>query len=515
MMHESVLPIQCEVDEHRAALTPRAGLLPYLELMAKLRLWEQADHLVGAGGGDQGWTDGQHVASVVLLNLTGGQYVEDLTRLEGDSGLGAMVRQAEVHGLRGEERRRFRQRHRKGRRRSFPSVSAMRRYLERCHDPSQEEARAEALARGVKAFIPEANEHLRGLRSLNSRVVASVQSWAPVSDATLDMDATLVESHKREALYCYKHYRGYQPLNVWWSEQQMVVHSEFRDGNVPAGYEQLRVLTEALDKLPAGVGKVYLRSDSAGYQWDLLKYCAEGKNERFGVIEFAVACDVEDAFKRAVSEIAEEAWQPLLRDVDGMRLETGQQWAEVCFVPNEVGRKKGGAQYRFVAIRELLGQLELPGIEVRQRELPFPTMRYADGRKYKLFGLVTNREVPGDELIWWLRQRCGKSEEAHDIMKRDLAGGTLPSGLFGANAAWWQMMLLALNIHSALKRLALGAAWVSRRMKAVRFGLIDVVGRLVRHARRLTVRLAGDRDTVGRIIDARKRIYALSHPPPG
>jgi len=54
------------------------------------------------------------------------------------------------------------------------------------------------------------------------------------------------------------------------------VHSEFRDGNVPAGYEQLRVLEEAARLLPAGVTKLYLRSDTAGYQHDLLKYCAEG-----------------------------------------------------------------------------------------------------------------------------------------------------------------------------------------------------------------------------------------------
>jgi hypothetical protein len=30
-----------------------------------------------------------------------------------------------------------------------------------------------------------------------------------------------------------------------------------------------------------------MRSDSAGCQWDLLRYCAEGQSERFGVIDFA------------------------------------------------------------------------------------------------------------------------------------------------------------------------------------------------------------------------------------
>lgn len=62
----------------------------------------------------------------------------------------------------------------------------------------------------------------------------------------------------------------------------------FRDGNVNAGFEQERVLQEALACLPPGVEKVFLRSDTAGYQVDLLRSCAEGHNERFGVIEFAI-----------------------------------------------------------------------------------------------------------------------------------------------------------------------------------------------------------------------------------
>ena len=71
-------------------------------------------------------------------------------------------------------------------------------------------------------------------------------------------------------------------------------------------------------------------------------------------------------------------------------------------------------------------------------------------------GIVTNREIPGDELISWYRERCGKSEEAHSIIKEDLAGGKFPSGLFGANAAWWQIMILAHNLNVAMKRLVLG-----------------------------------------------------------
>jgi hypothetical protein len=67
-----------------------------------------------------------------------------------------------------------------------------------------------------------------------------------------------------------------------------MLFSEFRDGNVPADYDLLRPFKPALDLVPSGVNKVCLRSDAAAYVVELLKYCAEGKSERFGAIEFAV-----------------------------------------------------------------------------------------------------------------------------------------------------------------------------------------------------------------------------------
>ena len=82
-----------------------------------------------------------------------------------------------------------------------------------------------------------------------------VQSRSPQTEATLDMDATLVETRKHEALPSYKKYRAYQPLITYWSEAELIVHSEFRDGNVPAGHQQLRVLVEALEPSACGGGQ--------------------------------------------------------------------------------------------------------------------------------------------------------------------------------------------------------------------------------------------------------------------
>ena len=46
---------------------------------------------------------------------------------------------------------------------------------------------------------------------------------------------------------------------------------------------------------------------------------------------------------------------------------------------------------------------------------------------YKVFGMIINMDWEGEKLIYWLHERCGKSEKAHAVMKDDLAGGKLPS----------------------------------------------------------------------------------------
>ena len=228
------------------------------------------------------------------------------------------------------------------------------------------------------------------------------------------------------------------------------------------------------------------------------------------MIEFCVGVDVMPEFKAAVKEVEEDGWHDLHRTEEEHRERTGQQYAEVCYVTDWTGYSKNSPDYRFIAIREPLRNPQLFDIE----ELPVPTMQMGDGTWYKVTGVVTNRYLPGGELIRWYRQRCGKGEEVHSVLKHDLAGSRLPSGKFGSNAAWWAIVVLAFNLNSAMKRLVLGGEWVSRRLKAVRFGIINLAGRVVRHARKLIIRLARGHPSYDLLVSARQRIAALANAPP-
>jgi hypothetical protein len=459
--------------------------------------------------GEQGWTDQEIAVSLVLLNLAGGDCVDDLEQLNADKGFSKLLKWCANHSLSRRVRREMGKRWRKAKTRSVISPSVARRWLGEFHDEAQEKLRVAG-----KAFIPKPNEHLLGLSRVNSEFAGWVQRASPQFRATLDLDATLLETSKSDALFCYQGYRAYQPLNVWWAEQELMLHSEFRDGNVPAGWKQLRVVKEAISYLPSSVLGVRLRSDTAGYEHALLAWLDRADDKgRLGRIEFAVSCDVSPEFKTAAWEVEEDEWHPLCKQVNGEWVKTGREWSEVCFVPEAIGRTKNAPTYRYIATREALKDRVLPGMESEQLSLPFQTMTRA-GVTYKVFGVVTNLGWEGSDVIRFHDGRSGKCEEAHKVLKEDFAGGKMPSNEFGANAAWWQIAILAMNIASAMKRVVLGGVWAKRRMKAIRFLLISVLGRVVEKARQLYLILSRDHPALDLIVQMRLRTRDLATGPP-
>ena len=216
-------------------------------------------------------------------------------------------------------------------------------------------------------------------------------------------------------------------------------------------------------------------------------------------------------FRQAMAQTAAEEWHPLEREVAGKKVPTEQEWAQVCFLPNWIGHRKGSAEYRYLAMREPLRQATLPGME---EQLPFPTIAGDDGGRYKVRGAVTNWALAGDEVIWWSWGRCGKGEETHAIMKNDLAGGKLPSGDFGENAAWWAIAVLAFNLQRAMQVLVLDASWAGKRLKAMRLSLIALPGRVAHHARGLVLWLSHHHPSFPVLLQCRRRIVALAHGPP-
>jgi len=285
---------------------------------------------------------------------------------------------------------------------------------------------------------------------------------------------------------------GFQPVINYWVEQDLILSDEFRDGNVPAGMDCLTSFLRATRALPHSVETIYFRSDSAAYQHKLLDLMRDGI-ELYGKhvpVYFAISADVSEALRGKIVSLSDCAWKPLRRLTEKGLIEGRKEWAEVEFIPTASSVKKDMKPDRYLAIR----------IRPWQGEL------FSDGNSYHYYAVVTNRwEMEGEELLRWQRERCGSVEKVHDVVKNDLAGGVMPCGRFYANAAWWRLNCLCYNVISIMKRKGLSKSFWPVRMKALRFHLIGVAGKVVSHARmtflKITEGLIGYRQARSQLLE--------------
>jgi hypothetical protein len=326
----------------------------------------------------------------------------------------------------------------------------------------------------------------------------------PLESITLDQDATFIPTSTQDALNNYHGEKAYEAFNTYCPEYDIIVGTQLRGGNVNPGYGQLDELKRVLSTIPEGVQAITLRSDTAGYQEDILRYCAEGKDERFGEIGFTVSCKIVESFKHAAKVVADGDWKPVLKEVkkNGVteQKETGQEWVEVSYVPDWTLSSK--AEYRFIAIRERAelkkgenpDQMALPEMIYEMEKANENTKRLhltaMENLAYKVFGIVTNLpEEDGGKIVLFHYERCGKSEEVHRILKDELGGGHVASGKFGSEAAWWNIAVMSLSLLNLFKRNFLPAESHTCRPKAMRYGFFVMVGKFVSHARKMVLRV--------------------------
>jgi len=396
---------------------------------------------------ERGFDEASYVESFLVLNAVGGDCLEDFEQLREDAGLAEMLGHA------------------------VPSAEAARKFLYQFHDEERIEQAQQELAAERVSYIPEENAALRGLGQVNRDMVRELGRRCPEQKiATLDVDATIIESWKREAKLTYEGSTGYQPVLALWAEMNVVVADEFRDGNVPAHQQLLPITQRAFQALPDTVVERYFRGDSACYEQSLLEWLRDEQRPAGpqGRIGFAISARMHAALRAEIVATPESRWQPYSEDSAVVK-----QCCEVDYVPQESGDPYR-QPLRYVAIR----------IRKKQQAL------FADGSTVKYFAVVSNLwEWRAQRLLQWHREKAGSIEAVHDVIKNELAGGVMPCGRFGANAAWLRLAVLTYNLLTALKRLALPPELLSARPKRLRFLIFNTPGKLVHHARRTLLRL--------------------------
>jgi hypothetical protein len=442
------------------SLTANAGLAAVTELCGRLGVIEALDEAVGPiKQRDRGFGAGELLTGIAAAQLAGEDFLTGLDRQRADA---AGQRITPVPGL--------------------ASTTAA------------------GLARRITAAQWEAVEC--GLAAVTGRMLDFVPAERAAALAegpvTIDLDTTDVEVYgrkKRGVAYNHQGQRVGRPHVASWAETEITLAADLGDGTDDPRATAPDLLRRALGALPgrARAGRVALRAD-AGYFAGQLARAAH--DERIG---FAIGAKRIAPLWRLLAGIAEDAWHDAI-DMDGAQVAV----AEYCpdWWP---------ANTRLLIRRVALDPAQVSAdprsrrrrtLHPDQRALPFPDLAGA-GAIYAYSFILTNLDVSTpDKAVaaeHWYRHRTSIENIFRDS-KLGAALRHLPSGYPQVNLAWMWGALLAASMAAWLHQLTgltagedILAGYGVRGGKAMiatlRWRLIAVPGRLIRHARHLVLRL--------------------------
>jgi hypothetical protein len=316
-----------------------------------------------------------------------------------------------------------------------------------------------------------------GLARLRAaRAHARGRAWAAGGDPDVellivDADATLVLAHsdaKEGAAGTYKGSFGSAPLLAYLDRGAAPgepLAGILRAGNAAAGAasDLIELVDLALAQLPGEERPVLVRSDSAAASTRLAWHLHERK------VGFSLGMPIDAHVREAILAQAEHAWTPAVEPDGQVR-----DGAEVC---------------------ELTGWVDLhpwpPGTRAicrRQDAHPGAQLRFSDhdGRRFQVF--LTDQ--PDGDLAW-LELRHRQRARVEDRIRAAKATGlrNLPFDLLRRNRVWLELVLAAQDLTCWTQALLLDDALAVAEPKTLRYRLLHVAARVVRHARRLILRL--------------------------
>ena len=397
MIKQTVLPFKIETTKD--TITAHAGLALVGELAVGLGILEAVDRCLPKPGSNAGYKASEYVFPLVLMLNGGGRSLEDSRVIRQDEGLREVLPLARI-----------------------PSPDAIGDWLRRMG----------------------AGKGLEGLQSVNQRLLKRAMQYDGIKGYTLDIDATGIMAQKEEAKMSYKGFKGYMPMVGHLAENGMVVGDEFREGNDLPSARNLDFIKHCRKQLPKGKKLKALRSDSAGYQADIINYC-----EQKG-IEYGIGAVLDEAVMGAIESIEADDWKPYQ---NGYIAETVH-----CMEKTEEA-------FRLVVIRRSY-QKEMFGEE-------------DVGLKYKV--VATNKKESGKEVIEWYNQRGECSENRIKELKIGFGMERMPCGQYSANAVFFRIGVLAYNLYRLFVLKALDSSWHRRQVQTIRWRLYANAGKIVFH----------------------------------
>ena len=305
--------------------------------------------------------------------------------------------------------------------------------------------------------------HARQLDKVSGELLA--RAWAagggPGNSAvTIDIDSSIHETYGLQkqggAKFTHTKVRGYHPLYAVIAGTGDVVHCRLRGGNANSGRGAASFLTETFNRVRAAgaTGPLTLRADSGFYAGAVAAAC------RKAGVRYSITVKQNPAIRKAIAKIDDSTWTPIPYFLDGADV------AETVYRP--FGNKA-----------------PLVRLIVR-RVKPTPGSQLALFVEYSYHAFVTDRD--GDTLeLEADHRRHAVVEDAIRDLKYGVGLNHLPSGKFGANAAWLNLNVTAHNLARWTSRIGQGETLIAT--DTLRRQHLRTPGRITRSARKLTLHL--------------------------
>jgi hypothetical protein len=188
-------------------MTAQSGLVLHGEFIQGVGVHRWLEQEMPKPGSKRGYGAVQHVLPFVLMLTGGGRALEDLRMIHADRALCSLLHLDHL-----------------------PSTDAAGDWLRRAGEGAG----------------------LVGLDRVNRRIVAQRLRNLERRTHTLDIDATQIVAEKRDAAWTYKGERGYMPMVGHLAEAGVVIHDDFRAGNVAPASANLDFVKAAMPACPKG-----------------------------------------------------------------------------------------------------------------------------------------------------------------------------------------------------------------------------------------------------------------------
>jgi hypothetical protein len=278
---------------------------------------------------------------------------------------------------------------------------------------------------------------------------------------TIDVDSSIHETYglakQGGTHFTYNHVRGYNPLYAVAARTGDVVHSRLRGGNAHSGRGAASFLTETFQRVrtAGATGPLVLRADSGFYSRGVVDAC------RRADVRFSITAKLhKGGVRKAIAAIDESAWVAIPYFLDGADV------AETTYQP--------------------FGSKGRPCRLIVRRVRPTPNSQLALFTEFTYHAFITDRSGEMLELEADHRRHAEIENTIRDL-KYGVGLNHLPSGRFGANAAWLALNVMAHNLARFSTRIGLGESIITT--KTLRRRYLTVPGRMTRSSRRRTLHL--------------------------